>query len=102
MATLRLIRIICQSLILSLSLPQEQQPFFRQLHDSAQLNQPNIQKFSEAFRAVADNYEGDKFLMGESYGDDPVWPAAPLQDLGVYMRLIILTRLNGRVLMLLV
>ena len=52
-------------------LPQQQQPFFRQLHDSAQLNQPAIQKFSEAFRAVADEY-GDKFLMGELHGDDPV------------------------------
>jgi len=52
-------------------LPQQQQPFFRQLHDSAQLNQPAIQKFSEAFRAVADDY-GDKFLMGELHGDDPV------------------------------
>ena len=53
-------------------LPQAQQPFFRQLHDTGQLNQPNIQKFSEAFRAVADSYEGDKFLMGELHGDDPV------------------------------
>lgn len=52
-------------------LPQQQQPFFRQLHDSAQLNQPSIQKFSEAFRDVADEY-GDKFLMGELHGDDPV------------------------------
>ena len=53
-------------------LPQDQQPFFRQLHDSAQLNQPAIQKFSEAFRAVADSYEGDRFLMGELHGDDAV------------------------------
>ena len=53
-------------------LPQEQQPFFRQLHDTGQLNQPNIQKFSEAFRVVADSYEGDRFLMGELHGDDPV------------------------------
>ena len=53
-------------------LPQEQQPFFRQLHDTAQLNQPSIQKFSEAFRAVADSYEKDLFLMGELHGDDPV------------------------------
>ena len=53
-------------------LPQDQQPFFRQLHDSAQLNQPAIQKFSEAFRAVADSYDGDRFLMGELHGDDPV------------------------------
>ena len=52
-------------------LPQQQQPFFRQLHDSAQLNQPAIQLFSEAFREVADEY-GDKFLMGELHGDDPV------------------------------
>ena len=52
-------------------LPQQQQPFFRQLHDSAQLNQPAIQLFSEGFRAVADEY-GDKFLMGELHGDDPV------------------------------
>ncbi|MGV6840189.1 MAG: alpha-amylase family glycosyl hydrolase [Planktomarina sp.] len=52
-------------------LPQQQQPFFRQLHDSAQLNQPAIQQFSEAFRAVADEY-GDRFLMGELHGDDPV------------------------------
>ena len=53
-------------------LPQDQQPFFRQLHDSAQLNQPAIQRFSEAFRAVADSYEGDRFLMGELHGDDAV------------------------------
>jgi alpha-glucosidase len=52
-------------------LPQQQQPFFRQLHDSAQLNQPSIQLFSEAYRAVADEY-GDRFLMGELHGDDPV------------------------------
>ena len=52
-------------------LPQQQQPFFRQLHDSGQLNQPAIQHFSEAFRAVADEY-GDKFLMGELHGDDPI------------------------------
>ncbi len=52
-------------------LPQQQQPFFRQLHDSAQLNQPAIQTFSEAFRAVADTYD-DRFLMGELHGDDPV------------------------------
>lgn len=54
------------------SLPQEQQPFFHQLHDSAQLNQPAIQQFSEAFRQVADEYEGDRYLMGELHGDDPV------------------------------
>lgn len=53
------------------TLPQEQQPFFRQLHDTGQLNQPSIQQFSEAFRAVADSYE-DKFLMGEVDGDDAV------------------------------
>jgi len=52
-------------------LPQQQQPFFRQLHDSAQLNQPAIQAFSEAFRAVADTYD-DTYLMGELHGDDPV------------------------------
>jgi len=52
-------------------LPQMQQPFFRQLHDSAQLNQPAIQLFSEAFRSVADEYD-DRFLMGELHGDDPV------------------------------
>ena len=53
-------------------LPQDQQPFFRQLHDTAQLNQPSIQHFSEAFRAVADSYDGDRFLMGELDGDDAV------------------------------
>ena len=53
------------------TLPQEQQPFFRQLHDTGQLNQPSIQQFSEAIRAVADSYE-DKFLMGEVDGDDAV------------------------------
>jgi alpha-glucosidase len=52
-------------------LPQQQQPFFRQLHDSAQLNQPAIQSFSESFRAVADEY-GDRYLMGELHGDDPI------------------------------
>lgn len=52
-------------------LPQQQQPFFRQLHDSAQLNQPGIQSFSESFRAIADEY-GDRFLMGELHGDDPI------------------------------
>ena len=50
-------------------LPQDQQPFFRQLHDAAQLNQPAIQHFSEAIRAVADEYE-DRFLMGEVDGDN--------------------------------
>lgn len=52
-------------------LPQQQQPFFRQLHDSAQLNQPAIQSFSESFRRVADEY-GDRYLMGELHGDDPI------------------------------
>jgi len=50
-------------------LPQDQQPFFRQLHDSAQLNQPSLQRFSEAIREVADQYE-DRFLMGEVDGDN--------------------------------
>ena len=50
-------------------LPQEQQPFFRQLHDAAQLNQPSIQIFSEAIRKVADSYD-DRFLMGECDGDN--------------------------------
>ena len=54
------------------ALPQEQQPFFRQLHDTGQLNQPAIQKFSEAFRQVAESYDGDRFLMGELHGDDAV------------------------------
>ena len=53
-------------------LPQDQQPFFRQLHDTGQLNQPAIQTFSEAFRSVADSYDGDRFLMGELDGDDAV------------------------------
>ncbi len=52
-------------------LPQQQQPFFRQLHDSAQLNQPSIQSFSESFRSVADNYD-NRYLMGELHGDDPI------------------------------
>lgn len=52
-------------------LPQQQQPFFRQLHDSAQLNQPSIQRFCEEFRAVAESYD-ERFLMGELNGDDPV------------------------------
>ncbi len=52
-------------------LPQQQQPFFRQLHDSAQLNQPSIQSFSESIRAVADQYS-DRYLMGELHGDDPI------------------------------
>ena len=53
-------------------LPQQQQPFFRQLHDTAQLNQPAIQQFSESFRAIADSYDGGRFLMGELHGDDAV------------------------------
>ena len=48
------------------TLPQQQQPFFRQLHDSAQMNQPAIQLFTESFRKVADSYDGDRFLMGET------------------------------------
>ena len=52
-------------------LPQQQQPFFRQLHDTAQLNQPAIQSFSESFRSVADQY-ADRYLMGELHGDDPI------------------------------
>ncbi len=52
-------------------LPQQQQPFFRQLHDSAQLNQPAIQSFSESFRRVADEYS-ERYLMGELHGDDPI------------------------------
>jgi len=50
-------------------LPQDQQPFFRQLHDAAQLNQPSLQQFSEAIREVADSYD-DRFLMGECDGDN--------------------------------
>ncbi len=50
-------------------LPQDQQPFFRQLHDSAQLNQPSLQHFSDAIRSVADQYD-DRFLMGEVDGDN--------------------------------
>tara|TARA_X000001036_G_scaffold162905_1_gene154557 strand:+ start:148 stop:1185 length:1038 start_codon:yes stop_codon:yes gene_type:complete len=52
------------------SLPQDQQPFFRQLHDSAQLNQPEIQEFIEELRLVADSYKGSRFLMGELDGDN--------------------------------
>ena len=51
-------------------LPQDSQPFFRQLHDVAQLNQPVIQEFSKAYRKIADEYDGDRFLMGEVSGDD--------------------------------
>ena len=50
-------------------LPQDKQPFFRQLHDVAQLNQPVIQDFSKAYREIADEYDGDRFLMGEVDGD---------------------------------
>ncbi len=50
-------------------LPQDQQPFFRQYHDGAQLNQPNIQRFSEEIRKVADSYD-DRYLMGECDGDN--------------------------------
>ncbi|MEK9639160.1 MAG: alpha-amylase family glycosyl hydrolase, partial [Alphaproteobacteria bacterium] len=51
------------------SLPLDQQPFFRQLHDSAQLNQPEIQEFCSRMRQVADSYD-DRFLMGEVDGDN--------------------------------
>ena len=51
------------------TLPQDQQPFFRQLHDTAQLNQPAIQDFIEELRAVTDSYDGSRFLMGEVDGD---------------------------------
>ncbi len=51
-------------------LPKDQQPFFRQLHDTAQLNQPAIQKFVEQLRNVADGYEGPRFLIGEVDGDN--------------------------------
>ena len=50
-------------------LPLDQQPFFRQLHDSAQLNQPSLQEFSSRMRQVADSYD-DRFLMGEVDGDN--------------------------------
>lgn len=53
-------------------MPQDQQPFFRQLHDTAQLNQPAIQRFSEMIRDVADRQDKDIFLMGELHGDDPI------------------------------
>ncbi len=51
-------------------LPQDQQPFFRQLHDAAQLNQPAIQNFCASYRRIADSYENDIFLMGEVDGDN--------------------------------
>ena len=41
------------------------------MDDSAQLNQEAIQSFSESFRTVADEY-GDRYLMGELHGDDPI------------------------------
>ena len=63
-------------------LPQQQQPFFRQLHDSAQLNQPSIQQFSEAYRACADSYPGDRYLMGELHGDDPIRASQTFTDTG--------------------
>ena len=63
-------------------MPQDQQPFFRQLHDSAQLNQPAIQHFSEAIRKVADSYDGDRYLMGELHGDDPVKASQTFTDEG--------------------
>ena len=50
--------------------PLDQQPFFRQLHDNAQLNRPAIQKFIEELRVTADSYEGYRFLMGEVNGDN--------------------------------
>ena len=39
------------------------------MHDVAQLNQPVIQEFSKAFRKIAEEYDGDRFLMGEVDGD---------------------------------
>jgi len=63
-------------------LPQQQQPFFRQLHDTGQLNQPSIQKFSEAYRACADSYNGDRYLMGELHGDDPIKASQTFTDTG--------------------
>ncbi len=50
-------------------MPQDKQPFFRQRHDTGQLNQPAIQAFSARLRALADSY-GDRFLMGEVHGED--------------------------------
>ena len=50
-------------------LPLDQQPFFRQLHDYAQLNQPSIQAFCSRMRQVSDSYN-DRFLMGEVDGDN--------------------------------
>ena len=50
-------------------LPKDQQPFFMQLHDAAQLNQPAIQEFCTALRALAETYD-DRFLMGEVDGDN--------------------------------
>jgi len=45
--------------------------FEYQSQDSAQLNQPSIQKLSENLRKLADEY-GDRFLMGELDGEDAV------------------------------
>ena len=50
-------------------LPLDLQPFFRQLHDYAQLNQPSIQAFCSRMRQVSDSYN-DRFLMGEVDGDN--------------------------------
>tara|TARA_A100001011_G_scaffold25603_1_gene25249 strand:+ start:203 stop:1753 length:1551 start_codon:yes stop_codon:yes gene_type:complete len=50
-------------------LPLDRQPFFRQLHDYAQLNQPSIQAFCSRMRQVSDSYN-DRFLMGEVDGDN--------------------------------
>ena len=50
-------------------LPQDQQPFSPQLHDAAQLNQPAIQTLVRQFRALADQYDPPRFLMGEVDGD---------------------------------
>lgn len=45
--------------------------FDYQSQDSAQLNQPSIQKLSESLRRLVDEY-GDRFLMGELHGEDAV------------------------------
>ncbi len=50
-------------------MPQDKQPFFRQRHDTGQLNQPAIQNFTQRLRALADTY-GDRYLMGEVHGED--------------------------------
>ena len=49
---------IIRSIRISLSIAKDQQPFFRQLLDAAQLNQPSIQNF-HAIRAVCDGYDID-------------------------------------------